>query len=209
LHESVVQAFPSSHSPEVSVCWQPEPGRHESAVQAFPSSQFVDPPPEQLPPLQASPEVQALPSSHGLLLLVCVHPVPESHASVVHGLPSSQLTAGPPWHEPPLHASLEVQASPSLHDAELLVCPQAPAPSHSSVVQALSSVVHAVPVEVWFGWQAPDPSQASGSSHSVSELSPHAEPADTNPPSTHEPEPQLSGLTHSEPASPHEVPSTA
>src|SRR6185369_4447235 len=75
--------------------------------------------------------------------------------------------------------------------------------------QALSSVVHAVPAEEWFGWQAPDPSHASGSSQSVSELSPHAVPADTLPPSTHAPEPQLSALTHSEAASPHDVPSAA
>jgi hypothetical protein len=70
LHESVVHGLPSSHAADVSVCWQPEPGTHESAVQAFPSSQFVAPPPVQLPPLQTSPVVHALPSSQGLLLFV-------------------------------------------------------------------------------------------------------------------------------------------
>ena len=136
LQESVVQGLPSSQSADVSVCWQPEPGRHESAVHASPSSQFVGPPDVQPPPLQASPVVQALPSSQGLVLFVCTQPVPESHESSVHALVSSQPSAGPPWHEPPLQASFVVQASPSSHDAELWSWPQAPEPSHSSSVHA-------------------------------------------------------------------------
>jgi hypothetical protein len=45
----------------------------------------------------------------------CTQPVGETHVSVVHTLPSSQLTVPVPTHAPFVHVSVMVQASPSLH----------------------------------------------------------------------------------------------
>ena len=71
LHASVVvQAFPSSQGAVLLVLTQPVAGLHESAVQVLPSSQESGDPAWQLPAEQASPLVQALPSSHGDVLSV-------------------------------------------------------------------------------------------------------------------------------------------
>src|SRR5262249_56727105 len=53
------------------------------------------------------------------LLLVCTQPVAGLQPSVVHELPSSQLTAGPGWHVPPPQASGAVQAVASSQGAVL------------------------------------------------------------------------------------------
>src|SRR5438067_710322 len=64
----VVQAFPSSHAAVLGVMTQsPVAGSQESSVQTLPSSQCRGWP-MHLPPPQASPVVQALPSSHGAVL---------------------------------------------------------------------------------------------------------------------------------------------
>lgn len=64
LQESVVQALLSLHG-GLAVYTQPITGSHVSVVQALLSLQTVGLPPTQMPePLQASPVVQALPSSH-------------------------------------------------------------------------------------------------------------------------------------------------
>ena len=98
---------------------QPVAGAHESVVQGLPSLQSVTEVsvPAQLPPLQTSLVVQALPSSHESLLVMFKQPVPGSHESVVHTLPSLQSVAevSAPAQLPPLHTSLVVQALPSLH----------------------------------------------------------------------------------------------
>src|SRR5438552_7737985 len=93
-------------------------------VHLLPSSQFFAGPPTHVPPLQASPVVQGLPSSQGLVLLVCVQPVAGLQPSVVQTLPSSQLGAAPPTQVPPLQVSPVVQAFPSLQELVLLVCVQ-------------------------------------------------------------------------------------
>ena len=59
--------------------------------------------------------------------------------SFVHGLPSSQLAAGPPTQVPPLHVSLVVHALPSLHALVLFVCTQPVDVLQVSVVQGLVS----------------------------------------------------------------------
>ncbi len=59
-HESVVQTLPSSQFVAV-VCTQVPFGSQLSAVHALPSSQFLLEP-VQVPPVQTSPVVQALPS---------------------------------------------------------------------------------------------------------------------------------------------------
>src|SRR5438128_1649449 len=105
----------------------------------LPSSQLVAAAPTHPPPLQVSPLVQALPSSQGLVLLVCVQPVAGLQPSVVQTLPSSQLGAAPPTHVPPLQVSPVVQAFPSLQGLVLLVCVQPVAGLQPSVVQTLPS----------------------------------------------------------------------
>src|SRR5438876_92372 len=140
LHVSfVVQALPSSQGRVLFAWAQPVAGLQESVVQTLPSSQLVGAPPAQAPPLQASPEVQALPASqpaggrplqipplhvspvvHTLpssqagALFACVQPVAGLQESSVQTLPSLQLAGGPPAQAPPLQASPEVQALPSL-----------------------------------------------------------------------------------------------
>jgi hypothetical protein len=71
LHESfVVQAFPSSQLRSgTGVYTHPEPGLHVSSVHGLWSSQTTAVPGWQDPPPQVSPDVQAFPSSHGLVLL--------------------------------------------------------------------------------------------------------------------------------------------
>jgi len=68
------------------------------------------------------------------------HPDPVSHASLVHGLPSLQFSAGPPAHAPPEQASPVVQALPSLHGWVLLMNSHPVAGLQVSLVQALPSM---------------------------------------------------------------------
>jgi hypothetical protein len=63
-----VQALLSLHAALVSVLTQPVAGLHVSDVQALLSLQSRAPPPTHAPPEQASPIVQALPSSHAAAL---------------------------------------------------------------------------------------------------------------------------------------------
>ena len=104
--------------------------------------------PQELAPLvhapaaQTSPTVQPLPSSQALVLLTCVQPLSGLQASLVQTLPSSQNTAtttAVPLHAPPAHASLVVQALPSLQDRALLLWAQPVAGEQESLVQMLLS----------------------------------------------------------------------
>jgi hypothetical protein len=67
---------------------------------------------------------------------------PRSHTSFVHLRPSlHRLFVGVPcWHDPPEHASPDVQVIPSLHGAVLFVCTQPVAGLHESSVQTLPSL---------------------------------------------------------------------
>jgi hypothetical protein len=114
LHVSLpLQALPSEQDVPVAtgVCRTPVFGSHESAVHGFPSSMLGAAPDAQIPLEHISPPLQALPSEHDVpfATAVCVTSLEGSHASAVHGLPSS--TAGgvpaaqaPAWHSSfPLH----------------------------------------------------------------------------------------------------------
>jgi hypothetical protein len=113
----VVQTLPSSQELLLFVWTQPEDGLQLSFVHALLSSQLIgvcvhpDAP-------QAS-AVQALPSSQ--FVPVWTQPVTGLQVSTVHGFESAQSSGGPPWHEPPLHASFVVQTLPSLQGAVLLL----------------------------------------------------------------------------------------
>jgi hypothetical protein len=84
-----VHALPSSQDAVLFVCTQPLDGLQLSSVQTLPSLQSGGGPPTHDPLAQVSLVVQALPSLHGAVLLVCTQPVWGSHESSVHGLPSS------------------------------------------------------------------------------------------------------------------------
>jgi hypothetical protein len=107
-------------------------------VQTLPSSQVTGEP-THAPAAQMSPEVQALLSVHGSVLVVYTQPDAGSHESVVHTLPSSQLVGAPGAHAPAAQASPEVQGLPSSHGIVLLANTQPDAGLHESLVQALPS----------------------------------------------------------------------
>jgi hypothetical protein len=114
-----VQGFPSSQGTVLGVNTQwPVPGSQLSSVHGLSSSQTVCGPATQWPPLHVSVWVQAFPSLHGAVLLVCVQPLEGSQPSSVHGLPSLQSGAGPLTHAPPwqvspcVHALLSLQLVP-------------------------------------------------------------------------------------------------
>ena len=136
----VVQTSPSLQSALLSTCTQPIPGSQLSLVHTFPSLQSSGGPGVQAPLLHRSLTVQALPSLHTFVLFTCVQPVAGLQPSVVQPLPSSQLTAAPGTHCPPLHVSLWVQALPSSQGSVLFVCVQPLAGLQPSVVHTLPSL---------------------------------------------------------------------
>lgn len=141
-----VQALPSLHPIALNAFTQPPALLQESVVQRLPSSQSLLGPGTQLPPVQASPTVHALPSVQATVLLLEVQPLRGSHVSTVQGLPSLQVTAVPGWQEPVAHTSPVVHALPSEHASELKPFTQPPAGLQESVVQGLlSSQLMAVP----------------------------------------------------------------
>jgi len=136
-----VQALPSlqlavlltySHSPVV--------GLHASSVHALLSLQTVGDPATQLPPEQASPTVQALPSVQAAVLLTYSHsPVEGLHASFVQTLLSLHTVGVPATQVPPEQASPTVHALPSLQPAVLSTCWQPVAGLQESSVHGLPS----------------------------------------------------------------------
>ena len=92
VHRSPSLQLPSSCS---ASCAQPVFLSQESTVQSLPASQSSSLPGRQIPDVQWSLSVQALPSLHGLSSPLVVQPVMASQPSSVHRLASSQLTAWP------------------------------------------------------------------------------------------------------------------
>lgn len=116
------------------------------------SSQLVVLPAAQVPAVQTSPDVHALPSSHARELMACPHPLATLHESLVQGLLSSQFRAGPGLHAPPPQVSPDVHASPSLHAVVNKLYAQPVAVLQVSPVHGLlSSQLMAVPAA-----QSPD-----------------------------------------------------
>src|SRR5947199_4267911 len=92
----VVQALPSLQGSVLLPWRQPVVGSQLSSVQRLLSLQLSAGPPAQLPSLQVSLVVQALPSVQGAVLFVCTQPVDGLQVSSVQTLPSSQLGGAPP-----------------------------------------------------------------------------------------------------------------
>ena len=105
IHTSpLVKVLPSSHVTLLGRKTQlPVLPSHLSSVHALLSAQRMDAPPTHLPPAHMSALVQALPSLHGLWLLLKLQPFLRSQPSSVHGLPSSHVGALPPLHLPWTH----------------------------------------------------------------------------------------------------------
>src|SRR2546427_572024 len=120
----VVQALKSLQGLVLLVWKQPLTALQASSVQTLLSSQLSGVPGLQVPPPHTSWPLQTVASSHGFVLFVCPQPVTASQASVVHTLPSSQLSGVPGLQVPPPHTSWPLQTVLSSHGAVLLVCPQ-------------------------------------------------------------------------------------
>ena len=140
LHTSLsVQLLPSLHGLLVVLYTQPVLTLQLSAVHTLPSSQSVASPGKQEPSAQVSPTVQALLSLHAALLLENEQPLTGSHKSLVHRLPSLQVSPLPLTQVPSLHTSPTVHTLPSLHAKLLLLWLQPPTTAHESVVHGFKS----------------------------------------------------------------------
>ncbi len=162
---SVVHGFPSSHtlgliglqvppahvSPSVqgllsvqgcvlATNAQPVAGSQPSSVQGLPSAHVAGEPPTHTPPAHTSPCVQKLPSSQGSVLATDAQPDPLAHASVVHGLPSSQPNGSPGTQLLLTQTSFVVHALPSEQVAEFASDTQPEPTTQLSSVQGLPSL---------------------------------------------------------------------
>src|SRR5436309_2422123 len=95
-----VHSLPSSQDAVLFVCSQPVAALHVSSVHRSASLQLGGGPPTQAPPMHVSAVVQALPSSQGAELLVCVHPVEGLQKSFVQGFPSPHAAEFPACAHP-------------------------------------------------------------------------------------------------------------
>jgi hypothetical protein len=122
----------------LSALMHPTPESQESSVQTLPSSQSGGAPPTQMPAAHVSVVVQASLSSHGAMLFVFTHPVPESQESSVQTLPSSQFGGAPPTQTPAAQVSFRSEDVQTLPSSQFGGAPprQAPAAHVSFVVQA-------------------------------------------------------------------------
>jgi hypothetical protein len=114
-----VQASPSLQDAVLATWPHPDAGSQLSEVHGLASSQSGAPPAVQTPKRQASPVVQALPSSQTAEFAVKTQPVAASQLSSVHGFPSSQTRLPVPTQLPALQISVMVQLLPSLHASVL------------------------------------------------------------------------------------------
>jgi hypothetical protein len=134
-----VQALPSLQVAELFPWAHPVAGLHESFVQSLPSSQFAGAPPTHAPMRHVSPTVQALPSSHVAVLMMCRQPPITLQTSSVQGFVSAQSGGGPPAQTPPAHPSFVVHALPSLQGLALGRWTHPVAGTQASSVQTLPS----------------------------------------------------------------------
>jgi hypothetical protein len=115
-----LQTLPSVHEvPFVTgVLEHPKTGSHESVVQTLESLQVSAVPVVQEPLWQVSAPLQMLPSAHAVPFRtgVLLQPLTGLQLSLVHTLPSLQLSAVPPVQEPLWQVSSPLQTLPSVHD---------------------------------------------------------------------------------------------
>ena len=135
-----VQLLPSSQAPVLLAWLQPLAASQLSVVQGLLSLQFTlgsMAVPTQVPVVQTSPLVQALPSLQSRLVGVWTQPLAGVQESVVQALPSSQARL-PPLQTLAAQTSFWLQALPSSQLAVLAVWTQFPPLQLSSVHTLLS-----------------------------------------------------------------------
>ena len=135
----LVQAFASLQATVLGVFLQPLATSQLSSVHGLLSSQTTGLPAAQVPPLQASPLVQAEPSSQGAELLKDRQPLVPSHTSVVQAFPSSQVLMAPATQSLAAQRSPTVHGLPSSQRLPLAIWLQPLALSQESLVQRLPS----------------------------------------------------------------------
>lgn len=137
-----LQMLPSLHCTGEPAT-QPKPAEHVSTpLHTSPSLQLRTPVGVHVPPVQASPVVQALSSVQITpeTFVPWLQPVASEQASFVQTLPSSHLPETVPTHAPDTHWSTPVQKRPSLQTTPLNpVCVQPRIPAQASAVHGLPS----------------------------------------------------------------------
>jgi hypothetical protein len=146
LQVSVVHALPSSvQGPVRFVKTQPLAGAQLSLVHSRPSLQTSGPPGAHCPaPLQASPMVQALLSSHEVVggAGTFMQPVGSTQELVRHTVPPLHWSGVPDRQTAPRHVSLPLQTRPSEQElpSGTLACRQPRVGLHESTVQPFWSL---------------------------------------------------------------------
>jgi hypothetical protein len=105
----------------------------------------MDEPAPQAPSEHVSPKVHPSPSSQGRALFAWTHPLFGSQASLVQGLPSSQVVASVATHSPSLHWEMDVHAFASSQSASFGVTTHPASPQASSVHGFSSSQAMVIP----------------------------------------------------------------
>jgi hypothetical protein len=149
---------------------QPARASQVFVVQGLPSSQLRGVPGVQTPSWQVSPPLQTLPSVHDEPSAAGVfwQPTTGLQVSVVHTVPSSQLSGTPAVHTPAWQVSSPLQTFVSAHDAPFGtgVLRQPQAGSQVSVVHALPSLqMGGMPAVHEPAWQVSSPLQRLPSAH--------------------------------------------
>jgi hypothetical protein len=169
-----LHTVPSAHDVPFATAafWQPLAALQESMVHGLPSLQLSGVPVVQVPFRQVSAPLHTVPSAHDVpfVTAVCWQPRTGSQVSVVHGLPSSQLSGAPLTHSPPWHVSPPLQTVASPHDVPFVTArfTQPEIALQVSVVQGLLSLqLSAVPAVHTPPWHVSLPLHTLESLHAV------------------------------------------
>jgi hypothetical protein len=118
-----LQALPSAHAEPFGSdgFWQPVTGLQLFAVHGLPSLQLSGAPAVQVPDWHVSSPLQTVLSAHDVPFGngLVVQPKTGSQPSVVHGLPSLQVSGVPGVQVPAWQVSLPLHRLPSVHDVPL------------------------------------------------------------------------------------------
>ncbi|HVZ75617.1 MAG TPA: hypothetical protein VHJ20_24760 [Polyangia bacterium] len=120
---------PFAHDvPFVLFVWlTPLTGSHASVVHGFPSSTVSGVPDVHVPLWHVSAPSHTVPFAHDVpfVLFVWLTPLTGSHASVVHGFPSSTTSGVPDVHAPLWHVSAPSHTVEFAHDVPFVTAGQA------------------------------------------------------------------------------------
>src|SRR5438445_44583 len=120
----VFQVTVPSFHPQSVIAWRRPPVTLWALVTFATCSRRWAPVTWRAPTVAVSAVVEALPSLDGRVFGAFTQPLAGLQESVVHTLPSLQLSGRPPTHTPPAHVSAVVHAFPSLHGRVFGTCSQ-------------------------------------------------------------------------------------